>query len=136
MEAVMQERATGTFDVKVVPITAADSLDTGGFGRLALDKTFHGDLTGSSKGQMVASGGPQEGAGGYVAMERVTGSLKGRSGSFALMHNGTMTPTAMEMRIMVVPGSGTGELAGLAGTFTIIIEGKKHSYVFDYTIGG
>ena len=130
----MPSRATGTFEVRVIPITTTDSVDTGGFGRLALDKKFSGDLTGTSLGQMLGSGDPKSGFGGYVALERVTGVLNGRSGSFTLMHNGTMSPAAMELRVLVVPGSGTGELTGIAGTFAIIIEGKQHSYVFEYTV--
>lgn len=127
-------KAKGTFDVKVVPITTVDSIDTGGFGRLALDKKFHGDLTGTSVGQMVASGDAKSGSGAYVALEKVTGTLNGRSGSFVLMHNGTMTPKAMELRIVVVPESGTGELAGLEGTFKIVIEGKQHFWEFEYSL--
>ncbi|MEO8030866.1 MAG: DUF3224 domain-containing protein [Gemmatimonadota bacterium] len=133
-EGAMTMHATGTFEVKVSPITTADTVDTGGFSRLALDKKFSGDLTGTSLGQMLASGGPKDGSGAYVALERVTGTLNGRTGSFALMHNGTMTPESIEMRISVVPGSGTGELSGIAGTFTLVIEGKTHSWTLEYTI--
>src|SRR5690606_17749226 len=98
--AVMTNVAKGTFEVKVIPITQSDPMETGGFSRLALAKTFQGDMTGTSVGQMIASGGPNTGSGGYVALEQVTGTLNGRSGSFALMHNGTMTPDSMELRIM------------------------------------
>lgn len=133
-EPAVQKHAKGSFDVKVIPITVADSLDTGGFGRMALDKKFSGDLSGTSVGQMIASGDPSQNMGGYVALEKVTGTLDGRSGTFVMMHNGTMTPAAMEMRITVVPGSGTGQLSGLAGDFTIIFEGKNHHYTFDYTL--
>lgn len=126
--------AKGTFDVKVTPIPGTDPMDTGGFGRLALAKTFQGDLTGTSVGMMLGSTDGAQTSGGYVALEKVTGTLQGKSGSFVLQHNGTMTPAAMEMRIMVVPGSGTGELAGISGTFKITIEGKKHSWEFDYQL--
>jgi hypothetical protein len=126
--------AKGTFDVKVTPIPGTDPMDTGGFGRLALAKTFQGDLTGTSVGMMLASTDQAQTSGGYVALEKVTGTLQGKSGTFVLQHNGTMTPQAMEMRIMVVPGSGTGDLAGISGTFKIIIEGKKHSWEFDYQL--
>ena len=130
----MTTRATGRFDVKVAPL-AADSTDTGGFGRMGLEKTFSGDLSGTSRGQMIAAGTAVEGSGAYVALERVTGSLHGRTGSFMMMHNGTMKAGAYEMRITVVPDSGTEDLTGLAGTFTIIFEGKDHLYQFDYTLG-
>jgi hypothetical protein len=126
--------AKGNFDVKVSPISTADSMDTGGFGRLALAKSFQGDLVGTSVGQMIASSDGRSGSGGYVALEKVTGTLHGRTGSFVLMHNGTMTPKSMEMRISVVPESGTGELAGIEGSFKILIEGKQHFWEFAYTL--
>jgi hypothetical protein len=134
-EAVVTTRATGRFDVNVAPL-AADSVDTGGFGRMSLEKTFSGDLTGTSRGQMVAASTAVEGSGAYVALEHVTGTLQGRTGSFMLMHNGTMKGGDYQMRITVVPDSGTGELAGLSGTLVIIFEGKDHLYHFDYSIGG
>jgi hypothetical protein len=133
-ETVVTTRATGRFDVNVAPL-AADSVDTGGFGRMSLEKTFSGDLAGTSRGQMIAAGTAVEGSGAYVALEHVTGTLHGRTGSFTLMHNGTMKAGAYEMKITVVPDSGTGELAGLSGSFVIIFEGKNHLYQFDYTIG-
>ena len=130
----MKNRATGTFEVTVLPLEA-DSTDTGGFSRLSLDKTFSGDLTGTSRGQMVAAMTAVEGSGAYVALERVTGTLEGRTGSFILQHNGTMRGGAYEMRITVVPDSGAEGLAGLSGTFKITIDGKKHSYEFEYAFG-
>ena len=132
----MKIRATGAFEVTVLPLPTDDSVDTGGFGRLSLDKRFTGDLKGTSRGQMVAANTAVEGSGAYVALERVSGTLNGRTGSFILQHNGTMSHGAQEMRITVVPDSGTGELTGLAGTMKIIIEGGTHSYEFTYTIGG
>jgi hypothetical protein len=128
-------RATGQFDVTVTPLPA-DSTDTGGFGRMALVKTFSGDIAGTSRGQMLAAGTAVEGSGAYVALERVNGTLHGRRGSFLLQHSGTMKAGAYDMRITVVPDSGTEELTGLAGTLTIIFEGKNHLYRFDYHIGG
>jgi hypothetical protein len=130
----LMKQAKGSFEVKVTPITLTDPMDTGGFGRLALAKTFHGDLTGTSVGMMLASTDAAQTSGGYVALEQVTGTLQGKTGSFTLMHNGTMTPQSMEMRIMVVPASGTDELEGIAGTFKIIIEGKKHFWEFEYSL--
>lgn len=135
-EPVMTTRATGTFEVKVLPLPADSGLDTGGFGRMSLDKRFSGDLTATSLGQMVAAGTAVNGSAAYVAMERVTGTLNGRNGSFILMHNGTMSHGSQEMRISVVPDSGTEELTGLAGTMKIIIEGGKHSWEFEYRIVG
>ncbi|MEP6619736.1 MAG: DUF3224 domain-containing protein [bacterium] len=128
--------ATGTFEVKVLPLPPDDGVETGGFGRLSIDKQFSGDLQGTSRGQMVAAGTAVEGSAGYVALERVNGLLNGRTGSFILMHNGTMKGGTSEMRVAVVPDSGTGELTGIAGILKIIIDGGKHSWEFDYTIAG
>jgi hypothetical protein len=133
-ESVMQARATGTFEVKVLPLPQDSGVDTGGFGRMSLDKQFSGDLNGTSLGQMVTAGTPVEGSAAYVAMERVSGTLNGRNGSFILMHNGTMGHGAQELRIAVVPDSGTGELTGLAGVMKIVIEGRKHSWELEYSI--
>jgi hypothetical protein len=123
--------ARGTFDVKVVSQAPDDSAG-GPFGRLFLDKAFHGDLEAISKGQMLAAGNPATGSGGYVAMEQVTGTLQGRRGSFMLQHSGTMASNVATMTVTVVPGSGTEELAGISGRMTIIIADKKHSYEFEY----
>lgn len=130
----MPGHATGTFEVKVTP-QAAEAGDDAGLSRMSLDKQFHGDLEAISKGQMLASAATiVKGSGGYVAMERVTGKLKDRKGSFVLQHSGTMTRGVPQMMITVVPDSGTDQLAGLAGTMTIKIDAGKHSYEFDYTL--
>jgi len=104
-------------------------------GRLLIDKQYHGDLQASAKGQMLAARTGVKDSAGYVAIERVNGTLHGRSGSFVLQHSGTMTRGAQELSITVVPDSGTGQLAGLAGKLTITIAEGKHSYEFDYTLG-
>ncbi len=133
-EAAVSRHASGTFDVKVTPqepdAVGADS----GISRLLLEKQFHGDLEAASKGQMLACGGPPSGSGGYVGMERVTGKLSGRSGSFALQHNGTMEPSGVHLSVTVVPGSGTGQLVGISGSMNIVIESGKHSYTLDYSL--
>jgi Protein of unknown function (DUF3224) len=135
-EAVMTAHAKGTFDVKVTPQPADDPAG-GPFGRLFLDKQFHGDLEGASNGQMLAWGtGAENSSGAYVAMERVSGVLHGRRGSFVLQHNGTMAKGAASMTVTVSPDSGTEELTGLAGKMTIIIAEGKHSYAFEYTLDG
>lgn len=130
----MTFHATGTFDVKNSPLPAEDSTGGAAIGRFAIDKQFHGDLEGSSKGQMLGAGDPSTGTAGYVAMEYVTATLKGRSGSFTLQHMGTMSGGKFDLNVMVVPGSGKGDLAGIAGTMKIVIAGGKHSYEFDYTL--
>lgn len=128
-----EKTATGEFDVKVAPVSAKDE----NVMRLSIDKVLRGGITGTSTGQMMASGGADEKSGAYVAIETVTGTLGGRKGSFALAHRGTMTPTSQQMSIIVVPGSGTGELSGIDGTFDIRIEkGGKHFYTFRYTLPG
>jgi hypothetical protein len=129
----MSEMAKGTFEVKATPV-APDAGDDSQIGRLTLDKKFSGDLEGTSRGQMLGFRSATEGSAGYVAMERVTAKLGGRSGSFVLQHSGTMTRNAPHMNVTVVPDSGTAELTGIAGTMTIIIAGGKHSYEFAYTL--
>jgi hypothetical protein len=127
--------ARGEFDVKVIP-QPADDAAAGPFGRLFLDKRFHGDLEATSKGQMVAAGTAVEGSGAYIAFELVNGTLKGKSGTFILQHRGTMQKNVPSMEVTVVPDSGTGELTGIAGTMRIVIEGGKHFYELAYTLGG
>lgn len=127
-------KATGTFEVKSTPVAAEDKVGDPLIGRLALDKQFSGALTGTSKGQMLGFQGETPGTGGYVAMEMVNGTLDGKKGSFALQHIGTMGDSKFDLNISVVPGSGTGELKGISGKMAVIIEGGKHSYVFEYTL--
>lgn len=131
-EKVLTSHASGTFEVKLTP--QPEDPDTG-FGRMSIDKQFRGDLEGTSKGFMLSSAATVvKGSGGYVAMEKVTGTLKGRTGSFVLQHSGTMTRGTPQLNITVVPDSGIGQLEGIAGTLTIKIDQGKHSYEFDYTL--
>jgi hypothetical protein len=131
-ERVVTGHASGTFDVKLTPQT--ESGDDAGLGRMLIDKQFHGDIEGTSKGQMISAMGSVKGSAGYVGMERVTGKLKGRAGSFVLQHSGTMTRGAPQLSVTVVPDSGTDQLTGIAGTLTIKIDAGKHSYEFEYTL--
>ena len=125
----MTHRASGTFDVKTEPMAS------GQFARMSLSKELRGDLEGTSAGEMMSAGSTVEGSGAYVALEQITGSLGGRKGSFALVHRGTMKRGGeFSMVIQVVPDSGTGELAGLTGTFEIVFEGRNHLYNFDYEL--
>ena len=130
----MTTRATGPFDVKLAPLPLSDVAAATGFARMSLDKVFHGDLTATSQGEMLSAMGGVKGSAAYVALERVTGTLHGRTGSFALQHTGVMDRGAPSRVVTVVPDSGTGALAGLTGTLSIHIDGKAHSYVFDYTL--
>lgn len=137
-EATAMEHATGPFEVKMTPQKADNpAAEAANLGRMSFDKQYHGDLEATGKGEMLASGPPPSatGSGAYVAMEKVTGTLKGRSGSFVLMHSGTMTRGTPQLLITVVPDSGTGQLVGLSGSMNInIAPGGKHSYDFEYTL--
>ena len=101
---------------------------------MAIEKRYEGDLDATGRGEMLATRTDVEGSAGYVAMEKVTGTLHGKRGSFARQHSGTMDRGAAKLSVTVVPDSGSGELAGLTGTLAIIIEGRKHSYDFNYTL--
>jgi Protein of unknown function (DUF3224) len=126
-------RATGTFEVKLTPQQMSDTSDAT-LGRMSIEKQFHGDIEGASKGEMLHAAGSAPGSAGYVAIERISGTLHGRSGSFVLQHGGTMTRGLPHLTITVVPDSGTDQLTGLAGTCTIKIADGKHSYEFEYTL--
>jgi len=127
-------RIRGTFEVKLTPQPAESQVGDPTIGRMAIDKQFHGDLEGTSKGQMLAAGTDVKGSAGYVAIERVAAALDGRKGTFALQHSGTMTRGDGRLTITVIPDSGTGELAGISGTMTIEIADGKHFYSFDYSL--
>lgn len=130
----MAIHAEGSFDVKNAPLAADEALAGTGIGRFALDKQYHGDLEATAKGEMLGAGNPASGTAGYVAIEQVTGTLQGRGGSFALQHFGTMDGGKFELKVTIVPGSGTGDLAGIAGSLTITIASGKHTYTLDYTL--
>jgi hypothetical protein len=127
--------AGGIFEVKLAPQKPDNKeAESANIGRMSIDKQFHGDLEATSKGEMLSAMTDVKGSAGYVAIERVTGTLQGRTGSFVLQHSGTMTRGEPQLSVTVVPDSGTGELAGLAGTLTIRIAEKQHFYEFDYTL--
>lgn len=125
--------ATGPFDVKVT--SQDDKSDDPLLNRMTLDKQYHGDLEATGKGQMLTAGTSVKGSGAYVAIEKVSGTLSGRTGTFVLQHTGTMTQNSPLLTITVVPDSGTGQLAGISGKMSIRIAADgKHSYEFEYTI--
>jgi Protein of unknown function (DUF3224) len=132
--AELTKHARGTFEVKVNPEQPEDRAEGSTLGRMSLDKQFHGDLEGTSKGQMLTAGTSVKGSAGYVAIERVSGTLNGRKGSFVLQHSGTMSKGALQMTITVVPDSGAGDLVGLSGKMIIIAAEAKHSYDFEYSL--
>jgi hypothetical protein len=127
-------QARGAFEVKITPDTPANNPEGTPLSRLSIDKQFHGDLEGSSKGWMLAAGTAVQGSAGYVALEQVSGSLQGRHGTFVLQHSGTMNRGVPKLSINVVPDSGTGELVGLAGKLEIEIKDGKHSYLLEYSL--
>lgn len=134
----MTSQAKGTFEVKTTPQTWSES--SGGsvsdhsLGRFLLDKHYHGDLEGTGEGQMLTAGSAEKGSAAYVAIERVTGALHGRTGTFTLTHNGTMNRGTLQLSVVIVPDSGTGELQGVAGAMEIKIAEGKHSYELSYTL--
>lgn len=130
----MNEHAKGTFEVKVVPQSEPEKGEGATLSRMSIDKQFHGDLEATSKGEMLSAMTGVKGSAGYVAIERVTGTLRGRSGSFVLQHNATMTRGTPQLNIIVVPDSGTGQLTGITGNMKINIVNGKHYYDFEYTL--
>jgi hypothetical protein len=123
--------AHGTFTIDVHPLTPALAE---GLGRFSINKHIRGDLEATTIGEMFTGGDPTQGAAGYVAIELVAGKLGGKHGSFALQHFATMDASGPRMQVIVAPGSGTGELKGITGTFTIRAENGQHFYEFEYTL--
>jgi hypothetical protein len=126
--------ATGPFEVKLDPQPADEKAGSPAISRMLLDKQFHGDLEATSKGTMLAAGTAVKGSAGYVAIELVTGTLHGHTGTFVLQHTGTMARGTPQLSVTVVPDSGTGQLTGLTGKMTINIADGKHSYDLEYTL--
>ncbi len=127
----MTHLAKGTFTVDMRPPSSGPAE---GLARFSMVKQIHGDIEGVSEGEMISGGDPKQGEAGYVAMELVTGTLAGKKGSFALQHSATMDKGGQKLSIVVVPGSGTGDFKGIAGSFEIIIANGQHSYKFEYTL--
>ncbi|HEY1984396.1 MAG TPA: DUF3224 domain-containing protein [Terracidiphilus sp.] len=130
----MTGEAKGTFEVKTAPLGPDEAINVTSIGRYSLDKTYRGDLEAVSAGEMLGAGNLATGTAGYVAIEQVTGTLGGVSGSFALQHFGTMEAGNFDLTVQVVPGSGTDGLAGIAGSLTILIDAGKHSYRLEYVL--
>lgn len=128
----MTQHARGSFTVDIRPLTPPPAE---GLARFSIDKQIHGDLEATTKGEMFSGGNPKQGAAGYVAIEVVTGTLGGKHGSFALQQMATMDKSGRNISVVVVPGSGTGELTGISGTFHIEIANGQHSYDLEYNLG-
>lgn len=132
MNDAQRHTATGQFEIVMTP---AEGDDTPGVGRWVFEKTFSGELTGSSRGQMLGAGDPVTGGAGYVVIELVSAQIGDRAGGFALQHFGIMDAGALRQVIEIVPGTGLGDLAGIAGTFSISQdESGAHSYELSYTL--
>lgn len=125
--------ARGTFDVVITPVQPAADAASDAPGRMLLAKTFHGDLTGTAVGEMLATMSPER-SGAYVALDRVSGVIDGREGAFTLVHRGLMDRGAQELLITIVPGSGAGALAGIAGVFHLTIADGVHHYDLEYSL--
>lgn len=132
----MSRIAKGTFEVTLQPLPFEGADPQWKLGRMSIDKQIVGDLVATTRGQMISAMTDTKGSAGYVAIERVTGSLNGKRGSFVFQHSGLMNRGAPSLTVVVVPDSGTEELAGLEGEFKIIMEGGKHSYEFSYRLPG
>lgn len=130
----MTHQAKGSFEVKLAPLATTEHPEGATLGRYSLAKVFQGDLEGTGSGEMLTAGTGIAGSAGYVAIERVEGTLAGRRGSFVLQHLGRMARGRQSLTITVVPDSGTGDLVGLEGTLHIDIEGKAHFYRFEYSL--
>jgi len=126
--------ARGTFEVQITPLPADEYADALSTGRMGITKQLSGDIDGTGKGQMLTGMGTTKGSAAYSAIERITGTVGGRSGSFILQHTAVMHDGAQELTITIVPTSGSGELTGIAGTFSIIMDGKVHRYEMTYTL--
>ena len=130
----MQQHITGNFDVKLTPQAEVPAIESAKLGRNALDKTFYGELSAHSVGEMLAAMTEVKGSAGYVAIERVSGTLMGKQGSFVLMHTGVMNRGTPQLTVQVVPDSGTQDLVGLTGQMGIQINAGQHVYTFDFTL--
>ncbi|MPV65379.1 DUF3224 domain-containing protein [Burkholderia sp. BE17] len=130
----MKLQVNGPFEVKLNPESLSSVAENTGLGRMSLDKQFRGDLEAVSHGEMIAFRSSIQGSAGYVAMETVQGTLRGRQGSFVLQHSSTMSRGQPKQSITVVPDSGAGELLGLSGSMIINIDNGQHSYTFDFEL--
>ena len=130
----MKHQASGTFEVAIQMQGEADNAGGVSLGRMSLDKKFVGDLQAVGKGEMLSARSAVEGSAGYVAIERVTGTLQGRQGSFVFQHTGVMNRGESQLSITVVPDSGTEELSGIVGEFLLTIQDGKHHYIFTYSL--
>jgi len=133
-EETTVQHATGEFDVRTNPKELDGPTVDEGLGRFALDKSYHGALKATGRGQMLTAGSPASGSAAYVAIERVQGTLEGRSGSFVLVHRGTLTAAGQQLEVTIAPDSGTGALEGISGSLEITVEAGRHHYDLAYRL--
>jgi hypothetical protein len=126
--------AVGAFDVEITPTDPPLDHDGVNLARMRLEKEFRGDLVATGRGEMLTAVIPAAQSAAYVAIERITGTLRGRNGSFVLRHNGTMVGTQQSLEVSVVPGSGTGQLTGLSGSMQIQVTDGNHAYTLEYSL--
>ena len=134
LNETVSHTATGSFEVKLTPQVLEEAVADPLLSRLLIAKQFHGDLEATSKGQMLSAGTAEKGSAGYVAIEKVSGILDGKSGSFVLQHSGKMDRGEPELSVRVVPDSGTEELTGISGTMSIDLSNGAHAYTFRYKL--
>jgi hypothetical protein len=132
----MTTRVSGTFEVKLAPLDADEKSAEVMLGRMSIDKQFHGGLEATSRSEMLMAGASVNRSAGYVALERVTGTLSGRHGGFTRQHSATMNRGVPELSVTVIPDSGSEQLLGIAGRMTIQIADGKHSYEFEFSLPG
>ncbi|MFD0401631.1 DUF3224 domain-containing protein [Kitasatospora sp. NPDC059811] len=129
----MGSKASGSFELTSFEPVETEEREGAAFGRVRISKNFTGGLSGTSEVRMLSVAGPSGGPASYVAVEHVTGELDGRKGSFVLQHAAWDTGGTT---IRVVPGTGSGELAGLTGEFLLTVdEAGTHTYVLEYDLG-
>ena len=137
MKVSMTETAKGTFAVTLLPMPfEGDDVEPKLLGRLTINKQISGDLVATTRGQMLSAGTSIKGSAAYVAIERVTGVLAGKNGSFVLQHTGTMNRGLPSLSVTVVPDSGTEDLTGIEGEFKISVVDGTHIYEFSYRLPG
>jgi len=130
----MSTRVSGPFEVKMIPQEPTEATKEAAIGRMVLEKRYTGEFEAVGRGEMLAVHGAVDGSAGYVAIERVVGTLQGRTGGFALQHNGIMNRGEPSLSVVVVPDSGSGELVGLSGRMSLSNNGGEHIYEFEYEL--
>lgn len=125
--------ATGTFHIKMSPVDVAAGTPADAYGRMTIAKNYEGDIAGTGTGEMLGAMG-LDASGAYVAMERIVGTLNGREGAFTVVHYGVVESGRQELSIIIVPGSGSGDLTGIKGVYRLDIADGVHRYMLQYEL--